>query len=75
MTFIITLLQFSRTFTFQYGSNQIVDSDDAHRYLEVFTFQYGSNQICSSATDTEVILQFTFQYGSNQIHQRNFYQI
>ena len=48
MTFIITLLQFSRTFTFQYGSNQMLRVNSGALALLAFTFQYGSNQIAIS---------------------------
>ena len=47
MTFIITLLQFSITFTFQYGSNQIEVGGVEVTGNGRFTFQYGSNQMQS----------------------------
>ena len=70
MTFIITLLQFSITFTFQYGSNQIEVGGVEVTGNGRFTFQYGSNQITPSKNVATSQLLFTFQYGSNQMISR-----
>ena len=42
---MFTSISISPIFTFQYGSNQIVDISEIISTGGEFTFQYGSNQI------------------------------
>ncbi len=60
------------SFTFQYGSTQILLKfyDVINRYQ--FTFQYGSTQIFDWINGSGHVDLFTFQYGSTQIKLTDF---